>query len=179
MDSALIAASALARLRTTAARFWLDFHLPSSELPTIAVAALESGLDSTSLRVLAGELHPSRADSGPIFESALEELGIIRLSQREAVATLAQHYAEQILSDAVTPFEGARAIWDIMQRCWEDKELWQRYSIFIGLASDWDDYPPHRSALEQAIRDEARKLLEQFPEPGPPESSPAGGSPNG
>ncbi len=153
-------ASAVASLRLTAARLRLDFLLPSSELPTMAASALEAGLDSPSLRLLAGELHPTWAESGPLFHRALQELGIMPLSRPEAGITLVRHLAEQILTDAVAPYDGACAISDVANSFWEE-ELWLRLSIFIGLVCEWQDDPDGRPAYETEIRYEAQKLLNQ------------------
>jgi hypothetical protein len=163
MDSSFNAASAQARLLLVAARVRLDFHLPSRELPSIAVDALEADFDSSSLRLLAGELHPTLSDSLPLFERALQELGIYPLSPLEAGLIMVRHYAEQILSDALTAYEGACAISDVAD-CLRGEDLWERLSIFIGLASVWQDDPDHRARYEQRIQDEARKLLHELVE---------------
>ncbi len=153
------AESALAALRLAATRRQFDL-LPSSELPELAMRALEAGFDSSSIRELAGELHPTWADSGSLFERVLHDLGIVTLPQPEAAHALARHYAQQILSGAVSPYEGARHIWwQVANYFWDEKELWQRYSIFVGLASEWEDYEPGRPDYERQIRDEAAKLL--------------------
>lgn len=153
------AESALATLRLAATRRQFDI-LPSSELPGLAMLALESGFDSPSLRELAGELHPTWADSGPLFECVLRDLGIARLSHQQAAHFLARHYAEQILSGLLTPYEGARHIWwQVANNLWDDREIWQQYSIFVGLASEWEDHEAGRLDYEQDIRDEARKIL--------------------
>ena len=158
-ESSQEAESALATLRLAATRRQFDL-LPSSELPVLAMLALETGFDSSSIRELAGELHPTWADSGPLFERVLHDLGIITPPPPEAAHALARHYAEQILSGAVTPYEGARHIWwQVANFFWDERELWQRYSIFVGLASEWEDYEPGRPDFDRRIRDEAAKLL--------------------
>lgn len=134
--------------------------LSSSELPHLAMFALEAGLDSPSLRELAGELHPTWADSGPIFERILRDFGITQSSKPQSINALARYYAEQILSGAISPYEGALRIWqEVANELWGDRELWQKYSIFVGLASEWEDYPPGRPDYERQIRDEAQVIL--------------------
>jgi hypothetical protein len=164
-ESPLEAESALAAFRLAAVRRQFEL-LPSCELPALAMLALESGLDTPSLRELAGELHPTWADSGPLFERVLHELGIASLTPPQSAQALACHYAEQILSGVITPYEGARRIWwDVANNLWDDREKWQQYSIFVGLASEWEDYEAGRPDYEQGIRDEAKKLLSRNVEP--------------
>ena len=151
--------SAIEKLRLAATRRHFDL-LPSSELPQLAMSALEAGLDSPSLRHLAGELHPTWADSGPLFERVLNDFGIDTLSRPQAGHALARYYAEQIVSGTISPYEGARRIWwDVANAVWNDREVWKQYSLFVGLASEWEDYPPGRPDYEQQIRDEAKQLL--------------------
>jgi hypothetical protein len=153
------AASAIEKLRFAATRRQFD-RLPSSELPELAMFALEAGLDTPSLRELAGELHPTWADTGPLFERVLLDCGIATSPRLQAGNDLARHYAEQIISGAVTPYEGARHIWhDVAQQLWHNLEAVQPYLVFIGLASEWEDDEEHRPDYEQDIRDEAQKLL--------------------
>jgi hypothetical protein len=158
-ESSHEAASALDALRFAAVLRQFDL-LPSSDLPRLAMLALEAGLDSSSIRELAGELHPTWADSGPLFDLVLHDFGIVAPTQPEAAHALAHHYAEQIISGALTPYEGARNIWRrVANHFYDDREHWQRYSIFVGLASEWEDYAPGRRDYERQIRDEAAKLL--------------------
>ena len=158
-ESSQEAGSTLATLRLAAARRQFDL-LPSSELPELAMRALETGFASASIRELAGELHPTWADSGPLFERILHDLRIVTPPPPEAAHALARHYAEQILSGAVSPYEGARHIWWRVANYFRDeRELWQRYSIFVGLASQWEDYEAGRPEFERQICDEAAKLL--------------------
>jgi hypothetical protein len=159
MASPSSAASARASLRLAAARLQLDSHLTSGELPDMAVSALEAGLDSPSLRLLAGQLHPTWADCGPLFHAVLKELGIDPLSRTEAGHVLLNHIAVRILGGSMTPYEGACEIADVANRFWEE-ELWYRLSIFIGLVCEWNDHPDHRPEFEREILDEARKLLD-------------------
>ena len=153
--------SALAALRLASTRREFE-RLPSSELPELAVGALEAGFDSPALRQLAGELDPTWADSGPLFDRILLDLGITPLPRPEAADALARHYASQIVSGAVTPYEGASRIWwDVANECSDDPERWEQYSVFVGLGSEWEDHPPRRVDYERDIRDEAAKLLDR------------------
>jgi hypothetical protein len=151
----------LQQFRVAAVRRQFDL-LPSSELPGLATSALEAGLDSPSLRLLAGEMQPTWADSGPLFESALRDLGIPYEPPPQAGLALALHYARQISSGALRPYDGARHIWwDVANKFMDDPVVWDQLRIFVGLASEYEDYPPARAKFEQQIRDEAGQLLQR------------------
>ena len=62
---------------------WVLGLIPSEALPRIATDALEDGLDSPSLRDLAGDLHPTLGAAGPLFEKILYEIGVGSLTGRE------------------------------------------------------------------------------------------------
>jgi hypothetical protein len=165
MDESPQTASAIEKLRFAATRREFDL-LPSSELPELAMAALEAGLDSPSLRELAGEIHPTWADSGPLFARVLHDCGIALLSKPRAAEDLARYYAQQILAGAMTPYEGARRIWwKVANEFSEDQAAAQPYLIFVGLASEWEDYEAGRPDYERQIRDEAQKLLNSTARP--------------
>lgn len=140
----------------------LFFDLPSDELPGIALSAIESGLDSSSLRALAGELHPTKADSLPLFEQALIELGIPDEPKEKAGLQLALVYAQEIVSGCVTPYDGARNIWAIASEISSTNEvLWQQLVSFVGLASEWEDDPDNREYYEKEIVKDALELISQ------------------
>jgi hypothetical protein len=154
------AACALRDWRVAAARYRLKL-LESCELPDLATTALVSGLDGRSLRLMAGEQSPTWADSGPLFELALAELSLIVPERLEAGWMLARHYSEQIMSGAISPYEGARSIWhEVAGSFDQETEIWQRFAIFVGLASEWEDYPPGRSEFDRQILHEAARVLQ-------------------
>jgi hypothetical protein len=43
----------------------------------------------------------------------------------------------------------------------EDYEGFEDRRVWSGLASEWQEHPEHREALDEQIRDEARILLER------------------
>lgn len=62
---------------------WRLGKIPPEKLPTIAVEALESGFDSTSLRKLAGLQAPTTADIGDLAEAVSTEIGFAPCSSKE------------------------------------------------------------------------------------------------
>src|SRR6266496_6140844 len=93
-----------------AAAYWRLGLLRTERLPEIAVETLESGLDSPSLRILAGERNCSMATGGPLFERSLVELGVPLPAHDQAGKQIANHYAAQIVSGELSPRDGAGRI---------------------------------------------------------------------
>jgi hypothetical protein len=89
----------------------------------------------------------------------LVELGVSPIqTSHQAGRTLALHHAVEILSGAVTPYEGASRISNLALNFFDDDPFWLTLRPFVGLASEWDDYPPGRSEFEQRIRVAAENL---------------------
>lgn len=96
-------------LETAAAKYVLGV-LPSWELTRVADRALERGLYSFSLGELATMRQPVMADAGPLFESALHELGIDIPAPENAVWVLLRYHIGRIATGKVTPRAGLCAI---------------------------------------------------------------------
>jgi hypothetical protein len=132
-------------------------ELASEDLPVLAVDALVRGVDSPSLRELAGE-RPGADPRGAmdLFQAALEELGIEPPAEHDALWQLAKHAAEQIVNGELAPFDGASWIWrHVSRRIEAEGDL----RVFVGLASEWEDHPEYRSSIEATIVEEARILV--------------------
>ena len=71
-----------------AAAYWSLGYLRSEQLPQIASAWMEAGLDSPTMRVLAGESQPIMSEVGPMYAQMLAELNIEVPTQPEAVKQL-------------------------------------------------------------------------------------------
>jgi len=128
----------------------------SEDLPSIATDALVRGIDSPSLRELAGQAPRDVRESVDLFVAALDELGIDMPTEQDALWKLAQLTAAQITSGAINAYDGAQWIWwNLSHRQEREGDL----RVFIGLASEWDDHPSARGELDAAIVDAARDLL--------------------
>lgn len=77
---------------------------------------------------------------------------------KRAVMDRAVEVARDILLEKIDPYRGAAAIWARMAE--EDEEYPDSLRVFVGLASEWQDHPEHRDALEADIRDEARRIVD-------------------
>lgn len=137
--------------------------LSSDQLPAIATEALEVGFDCPSLRLLAGETEHIGSTVDPLFSRAIRELGIPTPDHRTAAKVVAACYAEGILEGTWSPYEGARKIWwNVANAFDKDPEIWGQLSVFVGLASEWEDHPTHRPEYEQDIKAAATAVVQTF-----------------
>jgi hypothetical protein len=134
-----------------------------------ATAALASGFDSLSLRILAGlDLAPvSMHEAEPIFWRSLEELGIQHDRRPESLLRrYARDVAEKILSGRVPVQQGLDLIhgrvvsplehsWDLMPWCY----LWEGNDPFVF------GWPPDARTLEQRTLVFARQFVEAGDQP--------------
>lgn len=125
-----------------AAAYWSLGMLTSNKLPEIATAALLEGLDSPSLRILAGEYDPIMAEVGPLFERALRELGVLVPEPFEAGMRVAGYIGQRIISGEVSPYEGAREIWRMYNHveAVDEHGIFKPLLKFIGAASEYEDF---------------------------------------
>jgi hypothetical protein len=86
--------------------------LPPEQMPRWATLALTRGYDSPTLRELAA------ADDDPrtlhdLLTTSLDELGVPRLSEHQALWVMAHTYARDIVSGLISPEEGGELLWGI------------------------------------------------------------------
>lgn len=144
-------------LRIAALRLALG-QQPSEELPRLAAEALARGVDSPSLREAASTPDHEVRDARDRFLAALDELGIEVPTFGKATWPLVRLMAEQIVSGAVTPVEGASWIW---RNAYHRIERGGYLRVFVGLASEWEDHPSYRAKYDERIVDESKILLQR------------------
>ncbi len=129
---------------------WALGLLPADALPRLATTALEAGLDTPSLRLVAGELHPTREETGVLFDDALDELGVDIPDRSRAALIVSKEYATQIADGTISPHTGASRIWELHVEVDGALEL----GPFAYWASEWQeaDTPARREYCESAIR---------------------------
>lgn len=133
-------------------------ELRSEHLPELAANALVRGLDSPSLRILAGQRPADVRDSADLFERALDELGFTVPAPDEAAWSLARVTAQQIGEGVISPVAGADEIWrSAFHRVEDSGDL----RIFIGLASTLHDHPEDLAVIESEIVAAAKELLQR------------------
>jgi hypothetical protein len=130
--------------------------LPIAVLPDWAADALVQGLDSVSLRELAGLSSTDPIEVREVFYSAARELGEEIPTSTQARWTLATTWAQAIVSGELTPYQGSRLIWT---NAAIELDYRQELNGFVGLASEWEDQPEFRAEDEQDMRKEARRFL--------------------
>ncbi len=145
------------RLQTAACEVVLGL-VPSGGLAGTAVAALEDGYDSPSLRVLAGLTSEAMEDAGALFGRALAELPLPLPTGREAVLCLARNTAKAVLGGAMSPHDGARHIWEVSLRL--PAEHVPELDTFVYAASEWPDRPDEGDMFADGVRAAARELLD-------------------
>jgi hypothetical protein len=130
---------------------------PGERLPNIALAMLESGLDSPALRELAGLDRPTLRDAAHLFERALAETGQPPLSVAEARDVALIGLLEDIVALRIDPGAGALELWARA----DDFGKADEWVHFIALHSAYEDHPPHRPKLGAEIVAAAKELLRQ------------------
>jgi len=141
-----------------AALLWAIGDQATDELPGLATAALVRGLDSPSLRELAGLPPGDFWGIKRLFESVLDELGLELPDEQTALWQLARRTAAEIVEGTLSPSTGAHWIWsEVHHRIVREGDL----RVFIGHATEWDDHPKHRTEIEASIVEAAKRLLAQ------------------
>ena len=133
---------------------------PTEALPDVATDALLRGIDSPSLRALAGTPASDVRESRDLFWAAMNELHVDPPTADEARWSLVLSWARDIEAGRVSPAEGARRIW---WDGWEELGRPDELTVFVGLASEWEDDENHRDAYERDIRRAASKLIATHP----------------
>ena len=141
---------------------WYCSKVGPEDMPSFAADALEPGFDGPSLRRLAGLVRPTADDVGKLFESALQDIGTVKVQSHEkAVVFLSRLTALDIVEGRIEPVHGA--------------DILARYSIILGHPDflvqflqlsempRWGEYAPKPKKLAQDIIAEARHLLATVP----------------
>jgi hypothetical protein len=128
----------------------------TSELPLIAASALVGGVDSPSLQYLAGHPGVDVRECRDLFLAAMEELGVPMPSRDDARRAMARAWAGEMVAGALTPYEGSRLIW---RKAWDADDGPDELTVFVGLASEWEDDRRGRRGLERHMLEAARRLL--------------------
>jgi len=141
--------------RLLAAKDLLGFVGPDA-MPSEATRALVDGIDSPSVRQLAGMDGADSDDMRATFRAALRELAIEFPSPREAAILLATEVARRITQGTVSPYEGATEIWGIVRSSGEGlSEL----DDFVYGASEWEELPKSHKRFAVGIVAAAHDLV--------------------
>lgn len=133
-------------------------NVRSEDLPEIATQALVRGVDSPSLRELAGTSATEVREAADLFRAALDELGSPVPSKDDALWWLVRRAAKQIVSGDLSPSRGAAWIWsNAAHEVEEEGDL----RIFVGLASEREDHPEAGDEIDKQIVAAAMELLDR------------------
>ena len=89
--------------------FALDL-LPSSAMPELALRWLTEGMDTPTMRILAGESSPIMSEVAPLFTATLEELSVAVPGRIAVTMMLLEAYVRRIATGALDPYEGMARI---------------------------------------------------------------------
>lgn len=145
----------LADLRLVLARVSMG-EQEASELPLIAAWAPAGGVDSPSLRDLAGHSGVDARECRDLFGAAMEELGVAIPVLSDARRALARCWASEMIAGALTPYEASRLIW---RKAWDVDDGPDDLTVFVGLASEWEGTQQGRRQIERQMLEAARGLV--------------------
>src|SRR3954469_22432913 len=140
----------------SAQMLWALGLLEPSDLPGVATKSLVAGLDTPSLRILAGSDGEESLTLNKLFEQVLSEVGLSPLTRAEAARRYAAVISGRILRGEVTPIEGARLIVAADRRV--DDRNFHDLDPFIYCESEYDD-PERRDHFDRQIREEASRWV--------------------
>jgi hypothetical protein len=143
-------------LEEFAAKLLLDMELPEG-VANVAAEALGRGDDSPTLRALAVVSSPRKEEVLALLNRTFDEMGIRLLDPESAARFLAHRMARNISNNTVSPYEGAKAIWNLATRL-RPLRL-PELDPFIYAASEWEERTEDRALFERAIVDSAKELL--------------------
>jgi hypothetical protein len=89
-------------IEEASAFYHLDL-IPSEELVDVAEAAMANGREAEALTWLAIETDKTRSTVGPLFEQALQELGVAPLSASKCCVVVATFWAKQVQAGTLDP----------------------------------------------------------------------------
>jgi len=138
-----------------------------TSMPSIALKALEQGLDSPSLRILAG----LREDEDEFtlrryLADTLRELSIELPTKRQAAIRVALMIADEIFNDQLSYVQGVDALFraidsypfheESRHRRYDSIGLEKAYILFINAECEWD-WGMSNEALEQELLMELKR----------------------
>ncbi|MEV6702326.1 hypothetical protein AB0M68_35175 [Streptomyces sp. NPDC051453] len=147
------------RLRRAAMKQALG-EQPTEDLPMMAALALADGLESPSLVELAGlSRRDPPADIRDLFAQALAELGHPLPGVEEAWRERMLDAAQAMLSGSLSHYEASEEIYWCACHLDGTAMSTDLVLLFMGLWSNWEDWPDERPIIEQDMRVVAADLL--------------------
>ncbi len=152
-------------LRTLQAR-WILERIAPERVRDAATDLLCSGVETPALVELAGMLHATYFQVGPVLEQAVAEAGLGPITREQALWRLAYETARQITGGSVRPLDGATTLWYLCN----DLGMPESLRYFVYLAADYGQGPGDQRTEEAwfdaRIRETAHELLNAMPSGG-------------
>ena len=147
---------------------WTLQNVHSEDVLDICKALLEDGLDSSSLRKLAGLSTDELHEVPQLLRRLFGEMNLEELTKIEAAWLLVHEYAAQIQTGKMGAYEGAQRIGQFGNAF---DPLFPYLRTFVAAWYEWDEYPEHSQELESKIRTAAAAILHIAPPPTPGKGS--------
>ena len=122
-------------------KIYFEEEISGSDFVDWAIACLEDGFDSKSLRLLAGmdKTHSIRADFEELFRRSLQELDLKYLDKKEFLLNYAKEVARQIISNEIESVEAVEKIYKVYVRLNYLVELEMWGLLYDGHSYEWFD----------------------------------------
>lgn len=134
--------------------YWVLGYISDRELPQkVGVCGLEAGLDSEAVYELASLTTDEPEDARTCFRKILQENDLLSISKADAARILAVVISKQIIDGELTPYEGARKIWDISIKLADYS--FHDLDSFIYAASEYDSRLSESNFFDNEILKEA------------------------
>lgn len=136
--------------RTVAARYLLDMVTESS-LVDSALTVVGAGLETPAVLALADAVPGAqrREDVVDLVEQAVEQLGLLTLTDDDLFAVRTRTIAADICSGRVDPIEGANRLWSGRG---EYGDSTGAFAELIQLVDEWEVNLGARSAIAEQIK---------------------------
>ncbi len=134
----------------------------SEQYPTDAVQALVDGMDTPTLRVLAGEdaAQLNSWEAGNLLAQVLSELGMARPTTIQALWFVGLELTSEFLENRTSPIEYARAVCDLP---FEEFERLIEFDPLIYAESEWGGPVEELERLSEGIWATAQDLVRSAP----------------
>lgn len=144
------------RFVLAAARYWLDMTNAEDVITTALLLVDQQDVPDALVEITAlSPVDARREDLQPLIDQTLTSSGRAPLNDETAATTVAGSIASDISGERVEPYEGARQLWRLVRKIPAAEPL---LSAFVHLASEWEDVPDQRAAIEDDIKQEASKI---------------------
>lgn len=133
---------------------WVLGLLRVENLPEWASSVLSSEIEDKGVLQLAISSPNDDLDLGMLFESILKANGCGDMSYVDALRLYAKQISKSILSEKLSPINGANLIWHATIKA--KQQGFHELDPFIYAASEMEDRPADKEFFENAIRAEAK-----------------------